>query len=53
MREFKIYRFSEYTKELESLHGAHKFDSGMSLANMRKMIDNEIPEEFLTEEFYK
>lgn len=53
VREFKIYRFSEYTKELESLHGAHKFDSGMSLANMRKMIDNEIPEEFLTEEFYK
>lgn len=32
IRGFKIYRFSEYTEELQKVHGAHKFDSGMSLA---------------------
>lgn len=52
VREFKIYRFSEYTEDLEKEHGAHKFDSAMSLKNMRKMIENEIPKEFLTEDFY-
>ena len=52
VRGFKIYRFSEYTEELQAAHGAHKFDSGMSMNSMRKIIDNAIPKEFLTEDFY-
>lgn len=52
VRGFKIYRFSEYTEELQAAHGAHKFDSGMSMNSMRKIIDNAIPKEFLTENFY-
>lgn len=50
---FKIYRFSEYTEQLQKAHGAHKFDSKMSMEYMRSIIDNEIPKEFLTEEFYR
>ena len=53
VRGFKIYRFSEYTQELEKVHGAHKFDSSMSMRYMRNIIDNAIPEEFLIEDFYK
>ena len=53
VREFKIYRFSEYSEELEKVHGAHKFDSAMSMRYMRNIIDDAIPQEFLTEEFYK
>ena len=53
VRGFKIYRFSEYTEALEEAHGAHKFDSGMSMKSMRKIIDNAIPKEFLTEDFYQ
>ena len=53
VRGFKIYRFSEYTEELENVHGAHKFDSSMSMRYMRNIIDNAIPEEFLIEDFYK
>lgn len=53
VRGFKIYRFSEYTSELEANHGAHKFDSSMSMKYMRNIIDNAIPDEFLIEEFYK
>ena len=52
VRGFKIYRFSEYTDALEQAHGAHKFDSSMSMKSMRKIIDNAIPKEFLTEDFY-
>lgn len=52
VRGFKIYRFSEYTEELENAHGAHKYDSGMSLEYMRKIIDDAIPSEFLIEDFY-
>ncbi len=52
VRGFKIYRFSEYTEELENVHGAHKFDSSMSMRYMRNIIDNAIPKEFLIEEFY-
>ena len=53
VRGFKIYRFSEYTEALEKAHGAHKFDSGMSMKSMRKIIDNAIPKKFLTEDFYQ
>ena len=52
VREFKIYRFSEYTEELENAHGAHKFDNKMSMEYMRNIINNEIPSEFLIEDFY-
>ncbi len=52
IRGFKIYPFSQYTDELQKAHGAHKFDSGMSLKSMRSIIDNAIPTEFLIEEFY-
>ena len=53
VRGFKIYRFSDYTEALEKAHGAHKFDSGMSMKSMRKIIDNAIPKKFLTEDFYQ
>ena len=53
VRGFKIYLFSEYTEALEKAHGAHKFDSGMSMKSMRKIIDNAIPKKFLTEDFYQ
>lgn len=52
VRGFKIYRFSEYTEELEEKHGAHKFDSSMSMSSMRRIIENAIPEQYLIEEFY-
>lgn len=52
IRGFKIYRFSEYTEDLQKVHGAHKFDSGMSLASMRSIIDKTIPKEYLIEDFY-
>lgn len=50
--DFKLYRFSDYTEELENVHGAHKFDSQMSMNYMRSIIDNEIPKEFLIEDYY-
>jgi len=50
--DFKLYRFSDYTEELENAHGAHKFDGQMSMNYMRNIINNEIPKEFLTEEYY-
>jgi poly-gamma-glutamate synthesis protein (capsule biosynthesis protein) len=53
VREFKIYKFSEYTEELEKAHGAHKFDSSMSYKYMKKIITDEIPDEFLIEDFYR
>ena len=53
VRGFKIYRFSEYTEALENVHGAHKFDSRMSMQYMRNIIDEEIPSEFLIEDFYR
>ena len=52
VRGFKIYRFSEYTEELQAAHGAHKFDSSMSMRSMRRIIEDAIPSEFLTEDFY-
>ncbi len=52
-RGFKIYPFSSYTKELEKAHGAHRFDPSVSYDAMRRIIDNAIPAEFLTEPFYK
>ena len=51
--DFKLYRFSEYTEALENTHGAHKFDDKMSMQYMRNIIENEIPSEFLTEDFYR
>ncbi len=53
VRGFKIYKFSEYTEELEKVHGAHKFDPSMSYKYMRNIINNAIPDEFLTEDFYR
>lgn len=53
IRSFKIYRFSEYTDELEKAHGAHKYDSNMSMKFMRSIIDSEIPQEYLIEDFYR
>lgn len=50
---FKLYRFSDYTEELEKEHGAHRFDKGMSIEYMRGIIDRMIPDEFLTEDYYK
>ena len=51
--DFKLYRFSEYTEDLENVHGAHKFDEKMSMQYMRNIINNEIPSEFLIEDFYR
>lgn len=53
IRGFKIYPFSQYTEELEKAHGAHKFDSGMSMKSMRSIIDKAIPNEYLIEDFYR
>ena len=53
VRGFKIYKFSEYTEDLERVHGAHRFDSSMSMSSLRRIIDNAIPQEFLIEDFYK
>ncbi|MBP5245870.1 MAG: hypothetical protein J6036_05390 [Clostridia bacterium] len=53
VRGFKIYKFSEYTEELEKVYGAHKFDPSMSYKYMRNIINNAIPDEFLTEDFYR
>ena len=52
VREFKIYKFSEYPEELQKVHGTHKFENGKTLKTMRKIIDDAIPVEFLKEEFY-
>jgi poly-gamma-glutamate synthesis protein (capsule biosynthesis protein) len=54
-RNFKIYRFSEYTEELLRSHGTQVrgTDSYRSMDYLRKIIDDAISEEFLVEDFYK
>ena len=52
-QNFKIYRFSEYTQEMFDTHGTQLVsDKGRSLDYLRKIIDDSIAQEFLTEEFY-
>lgn len=53
-RNFKIYKFSEYSQELFNSHRTNLVsDTGHSLAYMRKIIDDAIPNEFLIEDFYR
>lgn len=53
IRGLKIYKFSEYTAELEKAHGAHKYDPSMTMPYMRGIIDKAIPQSFLIEPFYQ
>ena len=55
VRNFKIYRFSEYTEELLSSHGTQVrgTDTRRSMDYLRKIIDDAISPEFLIEDFYK
>ena len=50
VRGFKLYRFADYTEELQKAHGAHKFDAGMSMKSMQKIVKDAIPSEFLTQD---
>ena len=53
-RNFKVYRFSEYTEQMFDKHRTNLVsDTGRSYDYMRKIIDDAIPEEFLIEDFYK
>ena len=53
-KNFKIHKFSEYSQELFNSHRTNLVsDTGHSLAYMRKIIDDAIPNEFLIEDFYR
>ncbi len=53
-RKFKIYKVSEYTKELFDSHRCQRIsDPGRSLEYIYNIIDRTIPDEFLIEDFYK
>ena len=50
-RGLKIYKFSDYTAELQAKHGTNQYESGKSLSTMRKIVDTTIAEEFLPDEY--
>lgn len=55
VRNFKIYRFSEYTDELLKSHGTQVrgTDSPRTMEYLENIITENIDAEFLTEPFYK
>lgn len=53
VRGFKIYKLSEYSRELYATHGAYlSSDAGRRFEYMREIVDKTIPKEFLIEDFY-
>lgn len=55
VRNFCIYRLSEYTGELLREHGTQVrgTDSRRNFEYLKKIVDDTIPQEFLVEDFYK
>lgn len=55
VRNFKIYRFSEYTEQLLKSHGTQVrgTDSTRSMEYLENIITENIDKEFLTEPFYQ